>query len=248
MSDNLPEVFIFIWYPDGWLPRAVIIDHSKLDDESRRQVEILIKNGPILYATWKKVDNEENSNIRDGFINNKGDKIDNDLSIIVNTWQHYADNLHISAYYEKDKPDHWIHHAYEYYINDANSNLSPPQLYKKLSQMTSHKYMTDSNTLDGIYEFKVWNSVLVSDISIDVKKKINPLRFFYKSNMPISVVDLTFLFCKKFHVDTQDLMIANSEKDSVSGYGYFRPKTIDQWTELSNLSKIKIDDIDIVFE
>lgn len=52
LSENImtehPEAFVFCWYPDGWTPRAVIADISKLDDFTNDQMSKMLSVGNIV--------------------------------------------------------------------------------------------------------------------------------------------------------------------------------------------------------
>lgn len=126
---GMPDVFIFCWHPDGWMPRAIIADISKLNDKARRQMECIFNiKDDILKRTPEGIKRSNNNII----VN------DEETLVAVNTWQNLSDNVDTFTNMSKDDLNHWIHFAYEYYINDANSNLSPADLHNALSLMSYH--------------------------------------------------------------------------------------------------------------
>lgn len=203
------EVFVFCWYQKHWLPRAVIVDYSKLTDCMKKQIELLVATGPLIEVNYQ-VEKKERSTFytRKGYtdvLKNKFIELNDELDIAISTWEHHSDSLH-SYYYDDsdhndDKPNeslcewNWIHHAYEYYINDKNSNYRPLKLHQVLSSMTSLPAKNNNENENENVDVKtIFNSnfvvkhcVLVSDVPvIDQSENENneidfrPIRFFYK--------------------------------------------------------------------
>lgn len=188
------DVFIFCWYPNGWLPRAVIAKISELNDHEFQQMNTIVNAGHLIENVLEKEYESERvmKIIKKGIIldNNKyipyNSTNDNDkeLFLMLSTWQNLSDNFYICAEITGD--DNCYNHMYEYYINDKDSNLSPYDLYKKLLQL---KYVPKSQKSD-VSESDTYNipinvkeCVMYSDIPInfenDNKSYIKPLRFFF---------------------------------------------------------------------
>jgi hypothetical protein len=137
------EAFVFCWYQEHWLPRAVIVDYHKLDDWMRDKIQLLLKTtGPLIQKNYHIEKNDNRRSISYSLVNytnvqeNKIIDPSDELDEIINTWEHHSDNLH--SYYFDDDDDHekWIDHTYEYYINDENSNYAPHKLHEVLASMT----------------------------------------------------------------------------------------------------------------
>lgn len=234
---NLHEVFIFCWYPDGWLPRAVIADISKFDTEALAQMNtILSMNTNVVEKIWTTVVKGEGGEAYttshlEGYKGND-DVIHDDKELIraINTWEQISDKHHHFVY-ETEDINHWIHHSYEYYIQDENSNLSPIDLHKKLLTLTCHPNNPD-------WKFKVKHCVISSDVPVSKPDYMTPLRFFYSSKNTTKE-QIIEIMNSNFH--PKDIMISSE------GYGYMTPNTIEEWSYL-NKKKLKIDDTVIMFD
>jgi len=139
------EVFVFCWYPDGWLPRAVIVDYSKFDEQLKSDVQFLVQHGTLLekMVDVKKYSERAYSHTLTGYRSNnivyKMDESNERLRDIISTWTHYSDSLHMEMFDEENNIDEndWMNNAYEYFMNDGNGNLRPKKLHEVLSGMTS---------------------------------------------------------------------------------------------------------------
>lgn len=225
---DIPDVFIFCWYPNGWMPRAIIADISKLNDKAKGQMErILNIKDDVLERTSKGIKGSNNNII----VN------DEETLIAVNTWQNLSDNVHTFTNMSKDDLNHWIHFAHEYYINDANSNLSPADLHNAISLMSYHPKSSD-------LKFNVKHCVLLSDVPISLFDNnplghIKQLRFFYKTKTPVTEAKLADTLRLTFNV--KKVIIADG------CYGYITPKDIKQWSDL-NGKKFIVGDIIVMFD
>lgn len=230
---DIPEVFIFCWYPDEWLPRAIIADISKLDDMTRKQMEKILQVGDgIIETVWQRDDNESTLI---GFRNFETKILVDDEETIglFSTWQLLADHHHMYVCRMQDDPNHWIHFSSDYYINDNKSDLSPLNLHAKLSSLTYHPKNPDN-------KFKVKHCVLVSDIPVLITREdiIKPLRFFYNKYSKMTANEAKNKLKSYFNVE--NLHLTNDD------YGVLTPENRQQWLELKN-NKFEIDDIMVIF-
>jgi hypothetical protein len=259
-----PEVFLFCWYPDGWLPRAIIVDISKLDDEALNQMNTILAAGDLFENIWKKtVVNASSISLQRTGIKTYRETVMNDGSSFINcqsvtdnhllmlyldTWKNFTDNYNyfysnakddISSTAKNDNISHsyWINNAHEYYINDENSNLSPVDLHKKLKLMkslpTNYKQLKDNDIDIDTYKFNVKHCVMMSDIpiwvdaTVDLSIYIKPLRFYYKYCDDVQRNKDYITTIISTHLNATEISICE-------GYGFFKPKTIQDWMDLNN--------------
>lgn len=238
---TIPEVFIFCWYPESWMPRAIIADISKFNDEAMEQINII--NGyksNIFYRSEKitSLDNEPyvcKSKIVLTGLDNEPIAFDDKTMMIFNTWISLADHHYCYIHKEENNLNHWIHHSREYYINDVNSNLSPVNLHCKLWSLTCHPQ-------DSTFNFKVKHCVLFSDVPLSLGDEltVKSLRFFYTTDEILSEEDTKNILMKV--LDVNKLIIATGQK-----YGFLQPKNYKQWEQF-NKRKFKVGPIKIIFD
>lgn len=230
MSD--PEVFIFCWYPDGWTPRAVIADISKFDDFMKNSMEKILPVGEIVENVREKYDCKYNQEGElTGFCSRSlgyralnSDVIVDNAEIVkcFSTWEFYTDTLYRDLSRKKVIPE-WIKFSSEYYINDANINLSPIKLHEKLKSLTC-------NPTNPKHKFIVKHCVLLSDIPLNVDEEVDvkPLRFFIKIKDNLELSSIKEKIEKA--LDVENVILSSGD------YGFLTPKTIKIWEELNNAS------------
>ncbi len=199
-DDKKIKIFIFCWHQKNWLPRAVIVDWQKLTEQMKDEIQLLLKTvGPLVQKNYHIEKDEKSRSTSYSLVNytnvfeNKIIESNESLDSVIGTWEHHSDNLH--SYYFNSDPEfgqwQWIEHAYEYYINDENSNYTPLQLYKVLTSMTKlpikQKMEQEDNNKNNVRtifnsEFVVKHCILVSDVPVIENENIDmrPMRFFFK--------------------------------------------------------------------
>lgn len=200
VSDQRKEVFVFCWYPDQWLPRAIIVDWSKMSASMKEQIDqMIIQCGSLIQKNYTiKKEGKLTSETLNGYTNiseNKFIESNDDLDGLISAWEYHSDNLHsYFAFGDHEAPENeWMNHASEYYINDQYSNYEPMKLHQILSAMTElpQQKQTNDNNEKTIFnsKFTVKHCILISDVPVldDENKdddnsgiKMHPVRFFYK--------------------------------------------------------------------
>lgn len=191
---------------------------------------------------------------------------------LLNQWDFESDNLHHSVprqrevyltidennefirhekiltdeEFQKLVDTNWRYHAFEYYINDSNSNLVPSKLREALLQMTSRRDSEDES-------FKVVECIIHAELDLDDKRNkkilndcngesktdydIKPLRFFVVSNQ--NDIDIPLLEESiKNYFQINKVMLVPSKYPGI--YGYLTPNDVQQWNKL-NKSKYTLD-------
>src|SRR4051794_40609354 len=97
--ENKPiEVFIFCWYPDEWLPRAVIVDYSKFDDKTKDDIKYLAESGSLIESVYdiERYKGGASYTLKGYKSNNKMYPIEENerLNYIISTWTDRADKLY----------------------------------------------------------------------------------------------------------------------------------------------------------
>lgn len=244
-NDEIHDVFVFCWYPDGWTPRAVIAMISKFDNDALNQMEIMVNAGNLIENIDRGHISRRGIRTSKGFISSES-KDENDIRLLqtVSTWTNIADNFYMYKNYEKfcyhrpdyvPNPDYWYNYIYEYYINDANSNLSPHELYKKLLSLNA--VPSNAKSESEPIRINVKYCVIVSEIPInfndnnDDSSYIRSLRFYFKTKYEKGIE----IFIRETF-DIYDIQICKSDIQNkyFTGYGYLKPKTINQWKSLNN--------------
>jgi hypothetical protein len=232
------ELFVFCYYPDNWLPRAILIPLEFVDDNIQNEINKLIEIGPIIEQCHKKHDTNYNSYVISHYLTGNNEIIEPDTTFngvsiltLINTWTNLADNLHHYWFDNDDgiKVPKWIMKSMQYYINDLNRHLPPKELYQKILNMTNH---------DG-YQIKVKNCVMLVEQSKRNKKIFQkPIRVFYSidpnnsSDKIITNEQIEEILYKNFKINNITLSSAN--------YGYVYLKDPIKEDELFN----KVFDID----
>lgn len=221
---DYPEAFVFCWYPDGWTPRAVIADISKLDDFTKDQMSKMLSVGNIVESVTEKFDcrYDDQGNLKGfsskvlGYRSSTNDTVvdDKEINACFSTWLSLSDGFRI----KKNSPE-WMQFASEYYINDKNYNLSPIKLHAKLLSLTCNPQSPE-------HKFTVKHCVLLSDIPLtDDDDEVKPLRFFIKlKDDNLTSSDVKDKLMETF--DADNVMLSSAD------YGYLTPKTIEKWEEL----------------
>jgi len=194
MEKNIIEVFIFCWCPDGWLPRAIIVDYSKLDAQLKDDIKFLVKHGSLIEKINDIIPHEKTFKyLSKGYkINDKIFSIEDNkrLSTIITNWAICTDSAHKDLLFaddsfqnknrveQKNPKNEWIYHSYEFHINE---NMEPNKLREVLSKMAKlpssskpyyqmdQKKETESTIFNSV--FKVKHCVLISDVPINENKK-----------------------------------------------------------------------------
>ena len=219
-----PEAFVFCWYPNGWTPRAIIVDFSKLDDLAKDQINKMLSVGNIVERVTENIDctYDDKGRLTNysskflGYRSSTNDTIidDKEIDTCFSTWSAFSDGFRM----RRNLPD-WMQFSSGYFINDKNSNLSPIKLYEKLLLLTCNPKNSD-------FKFTVKHCVLLSDIPSTVDDKIRPLRFFIKlKDDSLTSDDVINKLMEVF--DADNVMLSSAD------YGYLTPKTIEKWEELS---------------
>lgn len=242
------DVFIFCWYPDGWVPRAIIADISKFDDEANMQMQniLSVNDGVIEKVLIENKDGEGNPMSYKLRGINKEIIIDDENTLMaLSTWEQLSNNINTIANMYRNDMSHWIHFTKEYYINDTNANLSPINVHKFLSSLKYHPNNPD-------FKFNVKYCVLVSDISVSFynNDNVRPLRFFYKTKT-FTRQDKISNILKSFF-DVKRIVIADEKYHGNGnypyvGYGYLTPKDKKQWSKL-NEKKFNLGNTIVLFD
>ena len=206
-----PEVFVFCWYQQRSNPRGIIANVSKFDDRTREEMFKMLSVGNIVETVT-----ERNSLKVLGYRSSIDNRIieDEEISRCFGKWS----SLSVKFWMAKKSPE-WMEFASGYCINDKNCNLSPIELYEKLTKLTS-------NPLIPEYKFTVKYCLLLSDVPLNAAI-IKPLQFFIqlKEDNLVSE-DIKAKLVDAFDVENV-LLLSRDE-------GVLTPKTIEKWEELNN--------------
>ena len=206
-----------------------MINKNIKDDNVQNKLDGLIELGTKIKKNCRKMNKNFIFSAHTDFsINNK--KIDNiDEQNIIDYWLNMINKYDSS---ENEIDDENIEY---YYINDKNRNLSPSDLYDKLSSMKKYN-KTPIN---------IEKCIMISEKSFDVIKQI-VLRFFVSPKNTYLCSDIK----EKILKDSRIVNVQLSSKDGgheFAGFGYAYIK--DKQSEKELLANhITIDDIDILFD
>lgn len=217
----MDKYFVFCWYPKNWLPRAIFIPLEYVDERLESEIKQLVSFGPIITEITKK---EGDGYTRIGHYTNNG-KLANyteELTILLSTWERRADNGFECFCDNECNCPSYMKLSFGYYINDANRNLSPYELYNKLSLMTS---------FEDKHSFAVENCVMMTEHSDLTNPKPKPLRVFYNSEVQMNKTDLESILIKNFDLSQ---VILSGEEEVLSGYGYVHLNDYNKQNDLVN--------------
>lgn len=250
---KMTDYFVFCKYSESLCPRVMLIPLDKFQTKMVDAYDKLLMLGTKIESCyeWKerkgfhigyktnmnnKIDNIFDNKIDNEIDNEIANEIDNEIDKsettrkIIDFWFGILSSLdHDSGFY----PDDYLF----YYINDANSECSPNELYDKLSLMTEYCGK----------KINVKSCVMISEVSFN----------------KVKVVQLRFL-CQKTDIDTHTsndiikalskdnriggvLCAKNDNDDKFCGYGFVKLKDHRDYDALYKHSLV-IDDINFYFD